>query len=208
VFIFGEHDTNYGGPVDLQVFGPEINDARTLKKIWQHIKANEPRPKEWLKEFAITLTAGLSNYDAVEDSEKSLQQHLAEFAAYWTVFSKVLLEEDPSEYLKRELNIQDGSSANLERFWADLRLVCEGRSFIVTESGRFGLAPWISKPGDWCVVLFGGRSPFVLRREMEKSKSNEVFRLAGECFLHGLMRGEAIDAMEKGKLKTRSFTII
>jgi hypothetical protein len=206
VFRFNEADIKFGSPVDLQMSDSETNESRMLKNIWKHLDEQNHQNKDWQTEFAITLTAGLRCYDSVEESTTALEQHIQDFAAYWTIFSKCVLKNDISASLMEHLNISRPSFSNVERFWVDMRLVCEGRSFIVTENGRFGLAPWISKPGDVCCVLFGGRSPFVLRPEV--TGDGEVYRLAGECFIQGLMHGEAIDLLNKKELQQETLVII
>jgi hypothetical protein len=42
------------------------------------------------------------------------------------------------------------------------------------------------------MILYGASVPFVLR------KSSEVFELIGECYIHGIMHGEAFNADNKG----------
>ncbi|KAH7409029.1 heterokaryon incompatibility protein-domain-containing protein [Cadophora sp. MPI-SDFR-AT-0126] len=58
-----------------------------------------------------------------------------------------------------------------------------------TEKGFVGLAPIGAKVGDLVVVFGGGAMPFVLRQSGESEGS---FRLVGGCYVHGLMRGEAV----------------
>jgi hypothetical protein len=42
--------------------------------------------------------------------------------------------------------------------------------------------------GDVVVVLYGGRTPFLLRR-----KDDGTWILVGECYVHGMMNGEVFD---------------
>lgn len=56
-----------------------------------------------------------------------------------------------------------------------------------TSKGYLGLFPMSSQKDDIVVVLFGGDVPFVLRR-----LPNGCMRLVGECYVHGLMTGEAL----------------
>ncbi|PVH72680.1 HET-domain-containing protein [Cadophora sp. DSE1049] len=58
-----------------------------------------------------------------------------------------------------------------------------------TESGFVGLVPMGSRVGDLVVVFGGGAMPFVLRPSEEIEAG---FRLVGGCYVHGLMRGEAV----------------
>lgn len=57
-----------------------------------------------------------------------------------------------------------------------------------TESGLLGKGLATFLPGDAIVVLFGGDIPYVLRR-----LDNEQWRFIGPCYVHGIMKGEALE---------------
>ena len=59
--------------------------------------------------------------------------------------------------------------------------------FGVTESGRFMQAPYASQPGDRICVLVGGEVPFIIR-----STGRGTYTLVGECYVDGIMDGEAL----------------
>jgi len=61
-----------------------------------------------------------------------------------------------------------------------------GRGFFATRGGRVGLASWLARVGDKVCILYGGRTPYIIRREL----GNEIF--VGECYVDGLMDGEAL----------------
>lgn len=56
-----------------------------------------------------------------------------------------------------------------------------------TANGYIGLFPEHSQAGDGVFVLAGCHTPYTLR-----PRSDEKFKLVGECYVHGIMRGEAI----------------
>jgi hypothetical protein len=67
------------------------------------------------------------------------------------------------------------------------------RVFFITESGRFGLGPVGTRPGDEVFTLLGGHVPFVLRRvggDFERGGEHEKYQLLGESYVHGVMDGE------------------
>jgi len=68
------------------------------------------------------------------------------------------------------------------------------RRFFEGDDGRLGLAPPSAMTGDVIAILFGCNVPVVLR-EVNKGK----YEVIGECYVHGLMDGEAIsmDLIEK-----------
>lgn len=72
------------------------------------------------------------------------------------------------------------------------RWICGGsdtrRKFGVTEKGRMGMLPRTTAPGDIVCVLYGSKVPVVLR----KVPDAEAYQLVGEAYVHGIMKGEAV----------------
>jgi hypothetical protein len=60
---------------------------------------------------------------------------------------------------------------------------------IVTDGGRLGLAPSMSKPGDVVAIIKGARAPFILR----PNQCGSVFKIVGQVYIRGLMFGEALE---------------
>ncbi|KAH6885774.1 heterokaryon incompatibility protein-domain-containing protein [Thelonectria olida] len=72
-------------------------------------------------------------------------------------------------------------------------LVSRYRKFAVTSGGLFLIGPGAMAIGDVVVVLYGGRTPFVLRQKKDEGEGGgERWALVGECYVHGLMNGEAL----------------
>ena len=88
--------------------------------------------------------------------------------------------------------------------------VTRNRKFCITELGRMGLVPASTETGDRIVVLFGMQTPVVLRTLAPVSVDAHpaCYQLLGESFVHGLMDGEAIRAMEKGDLHADDLVIV
>jgi hypothetical protein len=87
-----------------------------------------------------------------------------------------------------------------------------GRQFFTTEKGYMGFGPPTLQPGDDICVFFlcGEIAPFALQKGEEESSSsreNTTYRLGGECYLHGIMRGEAMEELQAGTLKEEAFDI-
>lgn len=61
-----------------------------------------------------------------------------------------------------------------------------------TQKGRIGLVPAAAKVGDCVVVLGGCDVPVVMRRQQF-----ETWSVVGECYVHGVMKGEALEAEER-----------
>jgi hypothetical protein len=76
------------------------------------------------------------------------------------------------------------------------------RTFARTVNGYFVLGPKVMKVGDVVCVLFGGKMPFCLR------PWGRHYLLVGECYVHGLMDGEAMGMLERKELAEEVFDVI
>jgi hypothetical protein len=183
VYQFSVTSDNLEKPAVLKDRAPEDYAPGILDTIWTDLQGGETEcvypPDKKLEVFSLTLVAGLTNYKRAEDDTDA---HAAHFAAYWRLRTKTAHAQSP-----RELE-QAGQEGDPDRFWFDMSLACEGRTFIITKNGYFGLGPWIAKEGDVCCLLYGARVPIVLRRRTGSSS----YRLVGESYVHGIMAGEAL----------------
>lgn len=64
------------------------------------------------------------------------------------------------------------------------------RSFFTTLKGYIGLGPSSTERGDLICILYGCKKPLVLRPQ------GEHFVVVGECYVHGLMFGEAMESAQ------------
>lgn len=76
------------------------------------------------------------------------------------------------------------------------------RNMCVTADGYLGRVPRGSEVGDKICIFFGGSVPFVLR-----DTGDGYFIFIGECYIHGIMDGEAIP-VHHNKDRTQDFQII
>ncbi|KAH7161049.1 heterokaryon incompatibility protein-domain-containing protein [Dactylonectria macrodidyma] len=77
------------------------------------------------------------------------------------------------------------------------------RRFFVTKTGYFGLGPASMRAGDIVCVLRGSFFPTVVR-----PATNHCYTIVGECFVHGIMDGEMVDSVNKGKSTWQPFSFI
>ena len=70
-----------------------------------------------------------------------------------------------------------------------VREVTRTRRFFVTADRYIGLAPSVAREGDRVAVIYGCSNPFLIR---ETGDHEATWRLVGECYVYGLMDGEAI----------------
>ncbi|KAH9242293.1 hypothetical protein K456DRAFT_1879274 [Colletotrichum gloeosporioides 23] len=76
------------------------------------------------------------------------------------------------------------------------------RAFAGTHNGYYVLGPKMMEPGDAVCVLYGGNLPFCLRPWGSK------YLLVGECYVHGIMNGEMIEAAERKGIQEEVFQIV
>jgi hypothetical protein len=74
---------------------------------------------------------------------------------------------------------------------------CIGRRIFVTKKGYFGIGPAELEEGDEIYILAGGKLPLVLR-PLPKSRLR-AFELVGDCYVHGIMDGEAVSPHGSGR---------
>ncbi|KAL8770345.1 MAG: hypothetical protein Q9209_003981 [Squamulea sp. 1 TL-2023] len=100
------------------------------------------------------------------------------------------LQETMARFIKladETTRISSQCLADSARFLEYVRYQAEGRALIITDNGRFvGLAPKACRENDCIAVLLGCQSPLVLR----KTEAGN-YLVVGECYVHGLMTGEA-----------------
>jgi hypothetical protein len=82
------------------------------------------------------------------------------------------------------------------------------KQIFITESGYFGNGPVGARPGDEIHIIAGGKCPLMLRPVVERPsnltealKSYPAYTLVGDCYLHGIMDGEAADGFEERSSK-------
>jgi hypothetical protein len=120
-------------------------------------------------------------------------------ARYGHTFHRVSSEDLPDKLLFEQIMNGD-VTADPHGFGWGMGFSMKGRSFFVTESRKMGLCSPHVLPGDEVWVLNGFLWPFVLRSW--RSGENK-FSMVGDCFLYGIMDGEA-----SGQSESRPLVII
>ncbi|KAK4163220.1 hypothetical protein QBC43DRAFT_68352 [Cladorrhinum sp. PSN259] len=74
---------------------------------------------------------------------------------------------------------------------------CAHRRLVVTKKGYLGLAPANAETGDVIVVLYGGKTPYLLRLvslddEVDQDRRKVTYQLVGELYVAGMMEGEVM----------------
>jgi hypothetical protein len=82
--------------------------------------------------------------------------------------------------------------SELTKFNERVSTFCHLRAFCVTDKGRIGLVPAKTQKGDLVCIFSDGEIPYVLRAH------NGHHSWIGEAYIHGVMFGEALEAVRPG----------
>ncbi|KAK0103167.1 hypothetical protein ONS95_014965 [Cadophora gregata] len=77
------------------------------------------------------------------------------------------------------------------------------RRLITTKSGHVGMAPATVVPGDSVYILLGCAFPVILR----PGKITGQYKVVGECYVDGFMKGEAIQGLDSGEFQLQQITL-
>jgi hypothetical protein len=78
-------------------------------------------------------------------------------------------------------------------------------NFGLTLNGLMARFPKETKEGDIVAILYGGRTPFILRPNLANQAE---YCLVGPAYVHGFMDGEAITSSDAGNLEQREFVLV
>ncbi|KAE8447150.1 hypothetical protein EG329_011134 [Mollisiaceae sp. DMI_Dod_QoI] len=157
---------------DVDTYGPTGTDSKTacIRTLTASQGLSEARLSE--KASEIKLRAAMRRLTQIGPSSSSI---LTSLLTTKRVNSRYILESQTNHEAARQ--------------------VCHLRKHFVTASGYQGIGPAQMGPDDVVLVVFGGRCPYVIR-EIEPG----AYRLVGECYVHGMMDGEAITEWKAGRL--------
>lgn len=141
--------------------------------------------------YAMALTAGK------HDLYITMENYRESFEAYIVRLQEMDRQEptDSGSPLRKEAN-----TGNWRKWERAARDTCWNRTFFTTDKGYIGMGPKAVLDGDLVCVLSGGRVPFILRQ------NGDMFQLVGECYVYGIMSGQAVQLM-KGSRKEKVFDI-
>jgi len=77
-----------------------------------------------------------------------------------------------------------------------------GRTVIFCDDNRVGLAPQGTRVGDEIWIFVGATTPFVIRRI-----DGGAYKFIGNGYVHGIMKGELMEDLEKGRYELRQVAI-
>ena len=90
-------------------------------------------------------------------------------------------------------------------FTSQFDWVMVARRVFRSQDGLVGLGPRSVVAGDRIFVLLDAREPFLLRPTSEADSSSTCYEMVCEAYIHGIMKGEALDRV---KLKKTEVEIV
>lgn len=100
-------------------------------------------------------------------------------------------------------NFMEGEGADTGNMFDSVFDQVAIESLFITQKGYLGIGGPLSSVGDQVWVLGGGNLPLVFRtfehdpRTKELDVSTKTFEYLGNCYVHGIMHGEAVKGREK-----------
>jgi hypothetical protein len=90
-----------------------------------------------------------------------------------------------------------GATSNITRsIQPAIRAATTMRRLFITRKGFLGLGPPLAVGGEKVFLLHGGKAPFLLRIDKKRTiggeEQKEYYQLVGDCYIHGIMDGEAM----------------
>ena len=89
------------------------------------------------------------------------------------------------------------TDALVVKFVHRVQEVVLNRRLVNTKDGRLGLVPYLAKKRDLVCILFGCSVPIVLRGQKDATTGRDYFHFIGECYIHGIMEGEALELAKR-----------
>ncbi|KAF2015766.1 hypothetical protein BU24DRAFT_422083 [Aaosphaeria arxii CBS 175.79] len=190
VIAYGDRLMSYGfGYVTYQ---EEIDFIKAAWALFEHCSSipSDPYKDQAIEEvFVNTLTAGLNNRHMPVSEDICF---LPDAAHWFSKHSPNLLSTKLQ--INRRPKWSTVNSADSGRYHEAFVHACVDRRFFVSRSGLMGIGPETMREGDIVAVLFGGKVPYLLRPQGGR------YRYIGECYVHRMMEGEAIEKwIQKGR---------
>lgn len=207
------------GPVisTLITLSPQLHlqmeeEVNAVTNLWTRFFAKSPtlddaKKSDVLQAFINTLTAAgfafSRSFPEYPLGQIQPPQNVGwityDFAAYWArtdpTFSLLDLPDTApfTEYAK---------IGDADQFAVLSGKACHERKFFFTGNSRMGLCPRNAKEGDKIVILYGGSVPYVLR-----PTERDTWKFLGECYVDGIMFGEAESIKQELKIEDQTFHI-
>lgn len=145
--------------------------------------------------FLSVLTAGVDNTGKEAELVKDFQKN----SRRWV---RTYFRDCDSQMFFRNWGKGGGGPQEVSVFQNACARACTNRRIFVTRKGLIGLGPTQTQKGDCVIVLFGGKFPFILRRQAD------AYVLIGDCYVSRSMHGEIVKEWEENGSPNQTFKIV
>ena len=130
---------------------------------------------------------------------------------YPRAFKAALNQSVKGGHISTSTLVHHGKSTIVAKFLRRVQEVVWMRRLIITQHEALGLAPEESKKRDLICILYGCSVPVALRRMVDPSSNKEYYIFIGECYVHGIMDGEAFELArsrsDDGEIERKDFEL-
>ncbi|CBF82002.1 hypothetical protein AN5383.2 [Aspergillus nidulans FGSC A4] len=132
---------------------------------------------------------------------------------FWkTVCQRAFQRRPPNGDLNVEKTMRTDNRDHVREYLERvLRTVCSRRLAILSNippSHSLSLVPYKAKKGDKVCIINGCSVPILLRRSEQKTGHEDYYEMIGECYVHGMMDGEASSYKKKRGIRDATFCLI
>jgi hypothetical protein len=155
----------------------------TLGKHWGDAWLERRLNLPWIyRLFGFWYSVGqpglLTNIYGSKLDPKPFSQGIDNFKAFAIISESVFQASTPDIALAQQFSFATEGMA-------------QGRTLFYTEKGWIGIGPPITLVGDDVVLFQQALCPYVVRRT--QNTTDEAYKLLGDCYVDGIMDGEAYD---------------
>jgi hypothetical protein len=155
----------------------------------------------WRTLTADSIFKGAASFGVIDNSSQ-IQRGVKPKKAFGQVADLFTVGSIDRELENIKSNKKLGPLAS-DDFLRAVEVAIGPRQFFQCRKGWIGLGPPAAVKEDMVCILLGGATPFVLR-----PLGRDRYRLVGECYVHGIMDGEAMDDLSNREYELRDITLV
>lgn len=161
--------------------------------------------------FSLTVAAGRATDDGPAEENPAL--HRSIYQEYkdllnWCTYSSSIPTAKRAE-IQRHV-FETTAQMNARTYIANQRRALHNRRFFLTSKGYYGIGHRSLESRDVCAVFRGANVPFILRKVPPHERTGDApnrYRLIGESYIQGIMRGEIFDGRNHGSHDQRGILV-
>ncbi|KAF2717438.1 HET-domain-containing protein [Polychaeton citri CBS 116435] len=212
------HDGKSNWARGTLMFGQRYNEYDASKGLPPAIFQSENSRELGLRGLVIGRIEDIRSFPYFTYRENNdLQSEI--FKAYETLFEPTNIHATWTSATRQDilqteldrLHLRDHRNAHEQCADKTGSVECHPDCHFTLDDGSRGLCPPGARNGDTVAILFGGSVPYILRKcQPEEHSVNTAFRMVGECFLNGFMKGQAINQLQSrgGPYVPRHLTLV